>query len=140
MAELNNHVRKQFVQHIYKKMKERLSGSNLDRVYGDKPQMKFSVGTLCSLDPSKSIGSVQTKVAPINMGVEFLLDKKDIKNAELIIKPNASVFYKVKPTYEEQLISASTELKITEKELINKIRGTDEEKKIGVRLLNVFKK
>lgn len=138
MAELNSQLRKQFVRHLYSKMKQQLSGSHLDRVYGDKPQMRFFVGTLCSQDPSKSLGSVQTKVAPINIGAEFLLNKKDIDKAELKIKPKASVFYQVNPTYQEQIKSACDELKLNEKELLEKINKSELE--IGVRFLSVFKK
>src|SRR3989338_10337246 len=103
MVELNHEVRKKFVKHICKRMKEIVTGSCFDRVYGDKPQIKFFAGTLCSQEPTSGLGSIRTKVAPVRMGIEFLLKKSEAKNASLIIKPTISIFYKVNPTYIEQL-------------------------------------
>ncbi|RMF93079.1 MAG: hypothetical protein D6734_10880 [Candidatus Schekmanbacteria bacterium] len=144
---IDNNLRRKFVKHVYKKLKERLSGSGCDRVYGDKPQIKFFVGSLCSQDPKSSLGSIRTKVAPVRMGVEFLLNKDDVANATLKIKPKASVFFKVIPDYEEQLEAAVKKSKLSREEFIKEVekqKKLSEEGKedinLGIKPLTVFKK
>lgn len=148
MSELNNIARKKLVRHIYKKMKERLSGSGTEKIYGDKPQTQFFVGSLCSQDDRSKLGSIRTKVAPIRMGAEFLINKSEAKNATLKIKPKASVFYKIIPEYEEQLKAAMQKAKTESKEefmkLVEKQAELAKEEKedinLGPKPLSVFKK
>ena len=147
MEQVTNVHRKKFVKHIYNRMKEIATGACFDRVYWDKPQQRFFVGTLCTPDNTGSSSGIRTKVAPVRMGVEFLLKKTEAKNAVLKILPKAALFYKVFPTYKEQLETTLKKNRISKEELIAKIEEQSKMKKEGNEIISygaaprpVFKK
>ncbi len=147
MADITPEIRRQFLHHIHGKIKEKITGSCEERVYNDKPQLQFFAGTLCSQSPSKNLVNIRTKVAPVRMGVEFILKKNEVEKASLMIQPKASVFYRVNPTYKEQLKATMKEKKWTQKELEAHIKEQCELAKedkensaLGAKPLAVFKK
>jgi hypothetical protein len=147
MLKINNNVRQQFAEHIFHKMKDKITGSNVDYAYNDKPQTQFFSGTLCSQNPRTRLRDIRTKVAPVRMGVEFLLKKDDLMKAELIIKPRASVFYKINPSYEDQLKLTIKKHDCSKEELIEMINEQcllanegKEDNNLGEKPLRVFKK
>jgi hypothetical protein len=147
MSEITPELRRQFLHHVYGKIKENMTGSNTNKVLNDKPQMKFFVGTLCSQSPSKNLANIKTKVAPVRMGIEFLLRKSELKKATLTIQPSASIFYRINPSYEEQLEATLTETQLSKEELQAKIKEQcelakqgKEDCKLGPKPLVVFTK
>lgn len=103
---MNNDVRRKFAEHVYGLMKSAITGADCERAYNNKPHDQFFAGTLCTRNPRATPGDIRTKVAPVKMGVEFLLRKSDLPLAEISIAPSFSVFWKVFPTYKEQLDAA----------------------------------
>jgi hypothetical protein len=124
-----------FSELLVETVKSRVTGSSYERVY-ERPSNKFFVGTLCTQN-EKGDRSIQTKISPFSMGLEFLIKKKDVGKGAIKIKPSSYFYYRVLPTYEEQKVHAAEELGLSREALDKEISSKS---KLGIRIRKVFKK
>jgi len=97
---------------ITNELTDRITGAGTDQetVYGIDPQEQFFAGVVASQYPYReaqaeddSFQNIATKVAPFKIGLKFRVDTDIDDDAVIDVEPDAKVFYRRFPTYEEQL-------------------------------------
>jgi len=105
-------IRQKFIEILYKKLRNRVTGENQNVCYDEKPSNKYFVGTLCLKQKEETTsGKKKTVVNPFNVGAEFLISKRDLKKTIIKILPKGCVYHKVFPTFKEQIEAARNFLK-----------------------------
>ncbi|MBF8435517.1 hypothetical protein I0Q91_00365 [Halanaerobiaceae bacterium Z-7014] len=87
-----------FTEQLLKDYKEKITGENIKRVIGKKPEDKFYVGKLSTVKSS----DLDSNVIINQIGIDFLINKEDLSNTKISISPKGDLYYRVNPKIEEQ--------------------------------------
>ena len=75
----------EFCNHVFKVIKGRVTGSSDDVIYDNRPSSVYFVSNLANTktDLAGSYADIHTKISPNTMGMEALVEKKNIQSMSL---------------------------------------------------------
>jgi hypothetical protein len=99
----SNSEREQIVEHILFQLKDDIAGDNINALIDLSPSEKFFVGCICPKPKSDELNKGLQRIMPTDIGFEFLVLPDYDKTARIKIQAKGKYFYRVFPTYKEQV-------------------------------------
>lgn len=122
--EMNNYyqVRQDFCKYLIKTIGSKMAGNSIDENYClyNRPRDVYPLGSLspCGIPKAEEddfMTDYLAKYAPYSVGMEFLV--KEDTDAKIIITMGANVYYRVYPTYEQQMNLGSKDMAVVFKRI-----------------------
>jgi hypothetical protein len=96
-------LRHRFVLRLLDAVLDRGTGRNQTVTEFYKPSESFFIGNLGPVPDEDDIARVSNKLFPTSIGLEFQVPPQFDENAKVIVEPSGAFYYRVYPTYQQQL-------------------------------------
>ncbi|MCJ7768137.1 hypothetical protein MUP79_07080 [Candidatus Bathyarchaeota archaeon] len=96
-------LRHRFVIRLLDAVLDRGTGINQTTTEFYKPSERFFIGNLGPIPDEDDIARVSNKLFPTSMGLEFQVSPQFDENSKVIVEPSGAFYYRVQPTYQQQL-------------------------------------
>lgn len=101
MADIKK-ARELLAREILNGFRNKITGEGIDRIVGNNPENVLLVGKLMSTDEGDTRVTNTSKTFIESIGVDFYVEEKDVRDAEITLIPQGNFYYRAIPTIEEQ--------------------------------------
>ena len=91
-----------------------ITGKNIDCLEGIHPQRRFLVGMISPRDEAAEQSTNSSSVTVSQIGVDFFLKEEDIETTSICVAPSGDLFYRTRPTLEQQRRAFMREVELRE--------------------------
>ena len=91
-----------------------ITGRKIDCLEGIHPQRKFLVGMISPRDETAEQSTNSSSVTVSQIGIDFFIKEEDVSSAVITVIPSGDLFYRTRPTIEQQRNAFMREVELRE--------------------------
>ena len=103
-----------FCRRLLDDFRGEITGRNIDCLEGIHPQRRFLVGMISPRDETAEQSTNSSSVTVSQIGLDFFIREEDVSSAVITVVPSGDLFYRTRPTLEQQRNAFMREVELRE--------------------------